>query len=229
MNGRVLAVSGIDTGIGKSVATGHLAKAFAGAGVRTITQKIVQTGCRGIPDDIAAHRELMGIGLQQVDLDGTTCPFVFRYPASPHLAASMEGREIDPGSIRSATLLLQERYELVILEGVGGLLVPLTGRLLFADYIRDAGYGLVLVTSPRLGSINHTLLSLEACMSRGIGLRAVVYNRFGQDDPTIAADTREVVERSLTHCGMSGVPLIDLDAEGFDPDDAALAALIQNL
>lgn len=222
MRGRVLAVSGIDTGIGKTVATGWLARAFAGSGLRTITQKISQTGCDGVSDDIAAHREIMGIGLQDVDLDGTTCPYVFRHPASPHLAAAMEGREIDVMTVRRATFLLQKRYDLVLFEGAGGLLVPLNGNLLFADYLRDAGYGLVLVTSPRLGSINHTLLSLEACISRGIEVRGVVYNRFGEEDRRIGDDTRRVIERSMMHYGLGSVPLVDLGAEGFDPEAPGL-------
>jgi dethiobiotin synthetase len=222
MKGRVLAISGIDTGIGKTVATGLLARAFIEAGTETITQKIVQTGCSGIADDIAVHRELMGIGLQDVDLQGTTCPFVFPYPASPHLAASMEGTEIDVMTIRRATFMLQKRYELVLLEGVGGLLVPLNAELLFADYIRDAGYALVLVTSSRLGSINHTFLSLEACMSRGISVRGIIYNRYGEADSFIADETRKVIERSLLRYGMSSTPLIDLDGRGLAPDAARL-------
>jgi dethiobiotin synthetase len=221
VRGRVIAVSGIDTGIGKSVATGHIAKAFAGAGVRTITQKIAQTGIEGTSEDIVVHREIMGIGLQDVDLDGTTCPYVFRHPASPHLAAAMEGREIDVMTVRRSTFMLQKRYDLVLLEGAGGLLVPLNGGLLFADFLRDAGYGVVLVTSPRLGSINHTLLSLEACISRGLDVRGVVYNRFGEFDAAIAEDTRGVIERSLTRYGMTRAPLVDLRVDGFDPGDVA--------
>jgi dethiobiotin synthetase len=219
MKGRVIAVSGIDTGIGKTVATGHIARALSSSGSRVITQKVAQTGCEGISGDIAVHREIMGIGLQDVDLDGTTCPYVFGYPASPHLAAAMEGREIDLLAVRRATFILQRRYDLVLLEGAGGLLVPLNDNLLFADYLRDAGYGLVLVTSPRLGSINHTLLSIEACRSRGIELRALVYNRFGEEPGPIADDTRRVIERSLKHYGISGVPVLDLDADGFAQDD----------
>jgi dethiobiotin synthetase len=214
VTGRVLAVSGIDTGIGKTVATGHLARAFAAAGVRTITQKIVQTGCTGISSDIEVHREIMGIGLQEVDLDGTTCPYLFSYPASPHMAAEREGASIDPLVLRRATFMLRKKYDLVLLEGAGGLLVPLREELLVADYFRDAGYGLVLVTSGRLGSINHTLLSIEACLSRGIELRALVYNRFGEEDPVIAADTRALLERRLKHYGLGALPLLDLDADG---------------
>ncbi|NTU67784.1 MAG: ATP-dependent dethiobiotin synthetase BioD [Chlorobiaceae bacterium] len=224
MKGRVIAVSGIDTGIGKTVATGHIARTLSQAGVRVITQKIAQTGCEGISGDIAVHREIMGIGLQDVDLDGTTCPWVFGYPASPHLAAAMEGKEIDLLAIRRATFILQKRYDLVLLEGAGGLLVPLSEELLFADYLRDAGYGLVLVTSPRLGSINHTLLSIEACRSRGIELRAIVYNRHGEEPGPIADDTRRMVEKGLKRYGVNGVPVIDLGSGGFDPDAASLIA-----
>jgi dethiobiotin synthetase len=214
MRGQVLAISGIDTGIGKTVATGRLARRFAETGVRTITQKIAQTGCEGISEDITEHRRLMGCGLQEVDLDGTTCPYVFRLPASPHLAAAMEGREIDFMTIRRSTFKLQRGYELVLLEGVGGLLVPLKPELLFADYVRDAGYSLVLVTSSRLGSINHTLLSLEACVTRGIPVRGVIYNRYFEADEAIAADTREVIATSLKRCGFGDTPVIDLNASG---------------
>ncbi|HWR00455.1 MAG TPA: dethiobiotin synthase [Chlorobaculum sp.] len=222
MKGRVLAVAGIDTGIGKTVATGLVARAMTAAGVQVITQKIAQTGCEGLSGDIAVHRELMGIGLQDVDLDGTTCPYVFRFPASPHLAGGMEGRAIDIMTIRRATFILQKRYELVLLEGVGGLLVPLNDQLLLADYIRDAGYGLLLVSSSRLGSINHTLLSLEACVSRGIEIRGVIFNRFGEEDATIGDDTRKVIAGSLRRYGFETAPLIDLDAHGLAPNAASL-------
>ena len=214
MRGSVLAVSGIDTGIGKTIATGLLARHFAEAGVRTITQKIAQTGCDGISEDIVKHRELMGIPLQEADLDGTTCPYVFRCPASPHLAAAMERREIDIMTIRRSTFKLQKLYDLVLLEGVGGLLVPLSADLLLADYIRDAGYGLVLVSSSRLGSINHTLLSLEACATRYIPVRGLIYNRFFDADEAIAADTRKVIAASLKRHGFDAAPVIDLDACG---------------
>ena len=209
MKGSVIAVSGIDTGIGKTYATGLLAKALLRQGRSVITQKIVQTGCSGVAEDILEHRRLMGISLQDVDKEGLTSPYVFGYPASPHLSARMEGVEIDILHVRRATLALQKRYEMVFLEGAGGLLVPLAHNLLFADYIRDAGYELILVSSPRLGSISHTLLSIEACAKRGIVIRGVIYNLFESTDKVIADDTREVILYYLNKAG-STVPLIDL-------------------
>ena len=215
MKGSVIAVSGIDTGIGKTVATGLLAKTLLRQGKNVITQKIVQTGCEGIADDIVEHRRLMGIELQDVDLQGVSCPWIFRYPASPHLAARMEGREVDIMQIRRATFLLQKRYELVLLEGVGGLLVPLAPDLLFADYISSAGYSLLLVTTPRLGSINHTLLSLEACVKRGIPLKGVIYNCFENSEQPVVDDTRECIVRYLNKVGYA-VPLLELHHGEFD-------------
>jgi dethiobiotin synthetase len=218
MSGSVIAVSGIDTGIGKTYATGLLAKALLQEGKKVITQKIVQTGCEGIAEDILEHRRMMGIGVQDADREGLTCPCVFRYPASPHLSASLEGAEVDLYRISQSTLALQQDYDLVLLEGVGGLLVPLAPDLLFADYIRDAGYGLLLVTSPRLGSINHTLLSIEACMTRGIVIQGVIYNCFQEVDKLIVDDTREVILHYLNKAG-SAAPVIDL-REGMLERDA---------
>jgi dethiobiotin synthetase len=209
MKGSVVAISGIDTGIGKTYATGLLARTLLQRGKNIITQKIVQTGCIGVAEDILEHRRLMGIGLQDVDMEGFTCPYVFRYPASPHLAASMEGVEIDILNIRRATFALQKCYELILLEGVGGLLVPLTHDLLFADYIRDAGYDLILVTGAQLGSINHTLLSIEACVKRGIVIRGVIYNCFHSSEKVIVDDTRKVIHHYLNKAG-SSAPVINM-------------------
>ncbi|NTV60741.1 MAG: ATP-dependent dethiobiotin synthetase BioD [Chlorobiaceae bacterium] len=214
MKGIVIAVSGIDTGIGKTFVTGRLAAALIEDGRKVITQKIVQTGTEGIPEDIIEHRRLMGTGLLDEDREGLTCPYMFSFPSSPSLAAHLEGREIDVMNIRRATFALQRRYEIVLLEGAGGLMVPLTGELLFADFIRDAGYPVLLVTLPRLGSINHTLLSIEACMKRGIPLKSVIYNRYRDPGDPISGNTREVIRDILRRWG-SSAPVIDLGDEGF--------------
>ncbi len=217
MKGSVIAISAIDTGVGKTFATGLLAKALLQQGRKVITQKIVQTGCDGIAEDILEHRRLMGIDVQDVDREGLTCPYVFRFPASPHLAASLEGKEIDLIQIRRATFALQKAYEAVLMEGVGGLLVPLAPDLLFADYIASAGYGLLLVTTPRLGSINHTLLSIEACAKRGIALRGIIYNMVGEVNHVIADETRNVIIHYLNKAGYSA-PIIELREGIFDAE-----------
>ena len=204
----VLFVSGIDTDIGKTYATGLLAKALMQQGVNVITQKLVQTGISkqadgelGIADDILSHRQLMQMPLQPCDLDFTTCPYRYEKPASPHLSAALANQPLNINVITDATNALQADYELVLLEGAGGLLVPINEQLLTLDYIAKQGYPIVLVTSGRLGSINHTLLSLEAIKSRGLMIHSVIYNHIHDDaeqtDAEIANSTIDFLQAYL--------------------------------
>ena len=205
----VLFISGIDTDIGKTYATGMIAKALMQQGVNVITQKLVQTGVAinqdsgemGIADDIITHRQLMGIPLQPCDIDSTTCPYRYEKPASPHLSAALASEILNTDVITSATKNLQSNYEVVLLEGAGGLLVPITEQLLTLDYIAKQGYPVILVTSGRLGSINHTLLSLEAIKSRGLEVHSVIYNHIhdnaAQTDEQIATSTIEFLQNYL--------------------------------
>ena len=123
---RVLFISGIDTDAGKTYATAWLAQQIAAEGRSVITQKFIQTGCTEQSEDIEAHRRLCGMELQPVDLDRTTAPIIFSYPASAQLAARIDGREIDLGLVDAATERLLGLYDCVLLEGAGGLMVPVT-------------------------------------------------------------------------------------------------------
>ena len=195
MSGKVYFVSGIDTDIGKSYVTGYLAREWCRAGRKTITQKFIQTGNVQISEDIMLHRRIMGIDLTEEDSNGITMPEIFTYPASPHLAARIDGRAIDFGKIERATEHLCECYDAVLLEGAGGLMVPLTERLLTIDYVAQKGYPLIFVTSGRLGSINHTLLSFEAIHKRNIRLDTLVYNMYPpMEDKTIREDTERFLQ-----------------------------------
>ena len=189
--GNVYFISGIDTSVGKTAATGAIAKALAQAGKRVITQKMIQTGCEQVSEDIEEHRRIQGIPFTEEDREGWTCPYIFSYPCSPHMAAAKDGRTIDLQVITQATERLRERYEYVLLEGAGGLMVPNDIQSLTIDYIRDQGYPLILVTSGKLGSINHTLLSLFAAEQYGIPVKAIVYNQYPHIDALIEANTLE--------------------------------------
>lgn len=190
-------VTGIDTGIGKTVAVGLWAKCLVSRNESVITQKIVQTGSQKPAEDIVVHRKLMGISMTQEDASGLTCPYVFPVPASPHLAARLAGQEIDPARITEATDALAKTYDNVIVEGVGGLHVPLNDSMTVLDYLAERRYPTVLVSSSRLGSINHTLMSMELLRARDVPLLGLIYNRFENQDERIAADSRTVFERHL--------------------------------
>lgn len=206
-------ISGIDTDAGKSIVTGVIARTLHRQGVKVVTQKFIQTGCRGISEDILKHRELMGIAPLDVDRDGTTCPYVMTYPASPHLAAEIDRVSIDPDKIYQATKKLSSLYDVVLLEGAGGLYVPVTRDYMTIDYIQDKAYPLILVASSKLGSINHSLMSLELCRMRGIDLRYVVYNDFPNDSEWIKNDSitiiRQYLERYFPACGLLELPVLE--------------------
>ena len=203
MQVKTVAICGIDTGVGKTVVTGLMAAFFAGQGRRVITQKLVQTGCTDQPEDILLHRQLMGASWNKYDESGLSCPYSFPFAGSPHLAAELAGKRIDPQAITRATETLTVDHDLVLVEGAGGLLVPLTAGLLQLDYFADRDYPLVLVTSPRLGSINHTLLSLEAIRVRSMTLLGLVYNLHGEHPIEIIRDSRRVMARALQQYGFS--------------------------
>ena len=161
MKQNVYFVSGIDTDAGKVTrpATWHA------NGIKTakepLRRSFIQTGNVGHSEDIDLHRRIMEIPFTREDQEGLTMPEIFSYPASPHLASRLDHRPIDFDKIKHATEVLSERYDCVLLEGAGGLMVPLTTELLTIDYIAQEKYPLIFVTSGKLGSINHTLLSLE--------------------------------------------------------------------
>ncbi|WP_445345141.1 dethiobiotin synthase [Acinetobacter bohemicus] len=198
MSAPVYFISGIDTGIGKTYTTGYLAKLWNEQGQKTITQKLIQTGNTDISEDIEQHREIMGMGWFPEDQSKLTMPEIFTYPASPHLATQIDGREIDFQKIADATQQLAEKYDLVLLEGAGGLMVPLTTDLLTIDYIAEKKFPVILVSSGRLGSINHTLLSLEALKIRGLELYALAYNLNDESqDALISQDTAAYLKAYL--------------------------------
>ena len=207
-------ITGIDTNIGKSYATGWLAREWNRQGIKTITQKMIQTGNVGHSEDIDLHRKIMGSAFTEEDREQITFPIVYSYPASPHLAAEIDHQTIPIEKIAESTRILLDRYDVVLLEGAGGLMVPITREYLTIDYVADQKLPVILVTSGRLGSINHTLLSIEALEKREIPLYGVVYNTYPKNDERIDADTenflRGYLARHFADCHFWVLPEIDL-------------------
>ncbi len=208
----VIFVSGIDTNIGKTYATALLIKKLREEGFRTTSQKMIQTGNVDYSEDILKHRALLGEELKEEDWNKTTAPIIFSYPASPHLAAKLDSQDIKLDKLNRATnqLLNEYSYDRVLLEGAGGLMVPITDNYLTIDFIKDEGYPLALVTSGRLGSLNHTLLSLEVCKIRKIDLPYLVYNRYPRVDKIIEEDSLNFLRLYLQR-HFPDTELIELD------------------
>ncbi len=193
----VLFITGVGTDVGKSIATGWLAREMKNAGLDVITQKMIQTGNTDMSEDILRHREIMKSELLTVDKLHITAPIIYTYPASPHLAAAIDGKTTDLSVVDAATETLSRQFAHVLVEGAGGLMVPLLESYLTADYLSERKIPTVVVINGQLGSINHALLTLHAIKTFEIPLFGVIYNPFFDKDPIICADTKRYLREWL--------------------------------
>ncbi len=169
---RVFFIAGTDTGVGKTVVACALAAALKAEGRDVGVMKPVSCGGR---EDAEMLMRAAGVA-DALDLVN---PVAFREPLSPNVAAAREGRTFRTEAVRKAFRELSRRHDTLVVEGCGGLLVPLDGRRLVIDLIGGLGGRTVLVSRSGLGAINHCLLSLEALRSRRLPVLGVLFNRLG--------------------------------------------------
>ena len=194
-------ISGIDTGIGKTVATGLMARYLVMRGIDAITVKMVQTGNDGFSEDLDAHRALSGLPHFPEDDLGLTAPQIFKFPSSPLLAAELEGKTVDLKRIAEAVRTCSSKHAVTLVESAGGLDVPLTADTLTSDFVAEQGWPVILVTCGRLGAINHALLSLDAAKMRNIKVVGVVHNTRFSADPRLDADAQNAILRHMKRLG----------------------------
>ena len=188
----VLMICGTDTGVGKTHVTARVAKVFAERGARVCVLKLVQTG-NECDDDARTVADASGVDVRTV----VSLPF----PASPHLSAKKAGVRIDAKKIVCAVHEACAAYEVVLVEGSGGLLVPLDTKRTLLDVAQGLGIAVVLVAANRLGVVNHTLLSLSELARRGMRCAGVVFNATDPKLPAeIAVDNPRIVK---AHSGVT--------------------------
>lgn len=190
-------VTGTDTGTGKTLVTGCLARYLAERGYNVITQKWIQTGCGSFSSsDIKAHLEMMGPnGFKAKEYLAHTSPYVFKKPCSPHLAAKLENKRIDIRRIKRGFRLLSREFDFVIVEGTGGALVPFSKSRLIIDIAKELRLPALLVAGNKLGAINHTLLTIEALRMRKIRILGVVFNDLNKEEEFILEDNPRIIKR----------------------------------
>jgi dethiobiotin synthetase len=209
-------VTGTDTGVGKTVLAAAIIAALRARGVPVRALKPVITGLDEPPDlDWPPDHELLaraaGCRPEEVVLAG------FGPPVSPHLAAELSGRTIDVERLRAWLRDSIEAAEVAVVEGVGGLLVPIAGSYDVRSLAVDAGLPLVLAARPGLGTINHTLLTLEAARAVGLKVAGVALTPWPRDPGPVERSNLETIER------LGGVPVSVL-AEVRSADPGLLAA-----
>jgi dethiobiotin synthetase len=200
---RGLLVTGTDTEVGKSVVAACVCAALVAGGERVAAFKPAVTGLDESPGEWPPDHELLAAAAGGVQTPEQVAPYRFGPPLSPHYAAELAGEAIEPPRLLAAAR--QWRDRLLIAEGVGGLLVPITPGYLVRDLAVDLALPLVVVARPALGTINHTLLTIEAARAAGLRVAGVVMTPWPTRPAPIEASNRATVER-LGGVAVSGLP-----------------------
>jgi len=225
---RGLFVTGTDTEVGKTVVAAALCAALAARGERVAAFKPVVTGVDEPPAGWPPDHELLAVAASCGQTADDIAPYRFGPPLSPHFAAELAGVEVEPERLRAAATAAAWRAGAdrapaadpapgaLICEGVGGLLVPLSADYLVRDLARDLGLALVVAARPGLGTIGHTLLTVEAARAAGLDVAAVVMTPWPADPSPIALSNRATVQRlaAVPVHGLAPTTPADLAAAG---------------
>ena len=193
MVNNTLFVTGTDTSVGKTYFCARLLEFLKMQGIKAGYQKWVATGVEGdLPEDL--ERCLAAAAVSPTpELVAQLVPYRFRFPASPHLAAEMEGSMVETDVLLENYRIVAARHDLLLVEGVGGLMVPLRRDLLLVDLLARLQPRTLIVARSGLGTLNHTLMTLEALRRRQIHVLGVVLS-----DAEIPEDERLVQDNMQT-------------------------------
>lgn len=210
---RGIFVTGTDTGVGKTIVAATLARLLRMNGVKVGVMKPVTSGCREENDELFSDDALLLCQAAGIPYSEDVVPYRLREPLAPAEAAKSEGVRIDFSHIKEVYQRLATSYDYVIVEGAGGLMVPLSGGLLIADLAREIGLPLLVVARPGLGTINHTVLTCFAAQQMGLRVAGVIVNGM-PDNPGPA-------EKSAPHHigSLCGAPVLGIWPQRNEADE----------
>lgn len=215
-------VTGTDTGVGKTVVAGALAAALRARGIDCGVMKPIQTGA-GIVDGgrISPDARFLTLAAGVADPADLVCPVLLDAAAAPAVAAADAGEEIHILPILDAFETLSASHELMIVEGAGGLAVPVVGKYLLADLMLELELPLIVVARASLGTINHTLLTIHFARQHGLTVLGIVINGYPAEPDLAERTAPALIER------LSGVPVLAIlpQVAGVDVDTAELGEL----
>lgn len=201
--GKAIFITGTDTGVGKTFVTAALAGYFYACGYSVGVMKPAETGCREIdgnliPEDALILKAASGSG----DSIETICPYRLPEPLAPSVAAERAGVKIDVDHLRTLYDEIRARHEITLIEGAGGLMVPLLPSYTYADFAGSLKLPVLVIAANRLGVINHLLLTLEHAGCKGLQVLGYVLNHVANEVSLAAATNREVLS------GLTGMPCL---------------------
>jgi dethiobiotin synthetase len=199
-------VTGTGTEVGKTVVAAAIARTQLADG-RSVA--VFKPAVTGLAEDGEPDHELLRRAAASSQSDDQIAPYRYDVAASPHLAAELAGERIEPPRLLRAAQRAGGSAEFLVCEGVGGLMVPLALGYLVRDLARELGLPLVVAAAPGLGTINHTLLTLEAARSAGLGIASVVLTPWPAEPDSVQRSNRRTLE-SLGGVPVATLPPLDL-------------------
>lgn len=208
-------ITGTDTEVGKTVVAAGLALVLRDRGIKVGVMKPVATGCYGSEERLVSQDAVFLFEAGQNEYPQLTSPSRYRNPLSPNVAAMLEKKEVNIPKILKSFRELQKHYDFLIVEGIGGLMVPLKKDYYVANLIREMGLPMIIVSYAGLGAINHTLLTVDAAVIRGLEIRGIIFNRASLSNYSLSELTNPKVIQDL-----SGIPILgslpDIEALNID-------------
>ena len=202
-------VTGTDTGIGKTHVSRLLADCFSGRQATTY-MKPVQTGCTRTDTGEIRAPDYDYVMSGSAQMNGTyeqQVPYCFEPACSPHLAASLAGNAIDLDLIKACYEAISDGMQTVIVEGAGGVLVPLSDTVYILDLIMYLQLPVLLITTPRLGTLNHTFLTLRILQECGAAIAGIIFNNVDNKTPSaIYHDNRRMIRERTRSVPFLEVP-----------------------
>jgi dethiobiotin synthetase len=199
-------ITGTDTGVGKTIITAALIKGLSRLGFKTGGMKPIESGClqQGnvlVPPDGMFIKTIA----HMAENIGHITPCRFKSPLAPLPASEIEGITVDFEKIKKAFAYLSKKYDVVIVEGIGGLLVPITKNYSVIDMAKDFNLPLIVVSKPSLGTINHTMLTVSYALKEGLRVAGIIINYNQPPESTLAEATNPEIIRLISPVPVIGI------------------------
>jgi dethiobiotin synthetase len=199
-------ITGTDTGVGKTYVAVCITTALKQRGIDAGVMKPVETGCHVRNGRLTPRDTLKLMKAARVsDPISLVNPYQFRNPLAPFVAASLEKKKIDANKIISAYQALSGKHDFMVVEGAGGVMVPLSQTYCFLDLAEDLGLPVLIVARPGLGTINHTLLTIAALRKRKLRIAGVVINYAEKRKTGTAEKTNPEVIEEISKVGILAI------------------------
>jgi dethiobiotin synthetase len=199
-------ITGTDTGVGKTVITVALIKAIGLLGLRACGMKPIETGCIKEGDVLVPSDGMFIKTIAHMDQNVKyISPCCFESPLAPMAASEIEGIPVNLEEIKKAYRELSETYKAVVVEGIGGLLVPIKRGYFVLDLAKDFGLPIIVVSRPGLGTLNHTMLTVNYAIKEGLNVAGIIINYNYPPKDTVDEETNPDIMKQISPVPIIGV------------------------